>query len=73
MFVQVTPLFSVMFVMSGCSVIWPGLVWCGIVDATAGDDSTGADDIDGTVDGAGACDGYDQATVGDVTVPYHLV
>ena len=43
-----------MFVMSGCSVIWPGLVWCGIVDATAGDDSTGADDIDGTVDGAGA-------------------
>ena len=46
-------------------------MWSGVVDTIAGDDSTGADDIDGT--GAGAGDGYDQATVGDVTVQYHLV
>ena len=29
------------------------MVWSGIVDATAGDDSTGADDIDGPGAGAG--------------------
>ena len=46
-------------------------MWSGLVDAIAGDDSTDADVIDGP--GAGACDGYDQATVGDVTVQYHLV
>ena len=46
-------------------------MWSGVVDAIAGDDSTDADDIDGTGAGAGA--GYDRATVGDVTVPYHLV
>ena len=46
-------------------------MWSGVVDAIAGDDSTDADVIDGP--GAGACDGYDQATVGDVTVQYHLV
>ena len=46
-------------------------MWSGVVDAIAGDDSTDADDIDGTGAGAGA--GYDRATVGDVTVQYHLV
>jgi len=33
--------------------VWFCLVWSGLVDAIAGDDSTDADDIDGP----GACDG----------------